>query len=119
MIFLWKKGDSNKYIEQIKEVDYKIKNIVDNKKRDRLIFADKMPMQYFIDYYNLKVSAAFDGCSTETEPTAKTIAYLQKLVKDENIPVVLYIELNYYDLIFLTLKVFVLIFLFVITIPFY
>lgn len=88
------KENADKYIAQIKEVDSKIQNIVDNKVRDRLIFADKMPMQYFIDYYQLKVSAAFDGCSTETEPSAKTIAYLQNKVKEEKIPVVLYIELN-------------------------
>ena len=53
-----------------------------------------MPMQYFINYYNLNVSAAFSGCSTETEPSAATIAYLENKVKEENIPVVLYIELN-------------------------
>lgn len=86
--------NAEKYIAQIKEVDSKIQNIVDNKVRDRLIFADKMPMQYFIDYYHLKVSAAFSGCSTETEPSAQTIAYLQDKVKEEKIPVVLYIELN-------------------------
>ena len=86
--------NADKYIEKIKEVDKKIQNIVDKKIRDRLVFADKMPMQYFIDYYKLKVSAAFDGCSTETEPSAKTIAYLQNKVKEEKIPVILYIELN-------------------------
>ena len=86
--------NADKYIEQIKDVDKKIQNVVDNKKRDRLIFADKMPMQYFIDYYKLKVSAAFSGCSVETEPSAQTIAYLQNKVRDEKIPVVLYIELN-------------------------
>ena len=88
------KENADKYIAQIKDVDSKIQNIVDNKVRDRLIFADKMPMQYFIDYYDLKVSAAFDGCSTEVDPSAKTIAYLQNKVKEEKIPVVLYIELN-------------------------
>ena len=88
------KENADKYIADIKEVDTKIQNIVDNKVRDRLIFADKMPMQYFINYYNLKVSAAFNGCSTETEPSAATIAYLENKVKEENIPVVLYIELN-------------------------
>ena len=88
------KENALNYINQIKEVDNKIRQIVDNKKRDILIFADKMPMQYFINYYNLKVSAAFNGCSTETEPSAKTIAYLQNKVKEEKIPVVLYIELN-------------------------
>ncbi|MBR3002972.1 MAG: zinc ABC transporter substrate-binding protein [Clostridia bacterium] len=88
------KENADKYIAQIKDVDSKIQNIVSHRVRDRLIFADKMPMQYFIDYYNLKVSAAFNGCSTEVDPSAKTIAYLQNKVKEEKIPVILYIELN-------------------------
>lgn len=88
------KTNAEKYIVQIKKVDSQIQTIVDNKVRDRLVFGDKMPMQYFIDYYHLKVSAAFNGCSTETEPSAKTIAYLESKVKEEKIPVVLYIELN-------------------------
>ena len=86
--------NADNYIAQIKDVDSKIQEIVDNKARNRLIFADKMPMQYFIDYYKLEVSAAFAGCSTETDPSAKTIAYLLDKVKEEKIPVVLYIELN-------------------------
>ena len=88
------KENSEKYIVQIKNVDGKIQEIVDKKVRDRLIFADKMPMQYFMNYYKLNVSAAFSGCSTETEPSAKTIAYLQNKIKEEKIPVVFYIELN-------------------------
>ena len=86
--------NAEKYIEEIKNVDKQIKEVVDNKVRDRLIFADKMPMQYFLNYYGLKSSAAFSGCSTETEPSAGTIAYLQNKIKEEQIPVVLYIELN-------------------------
>ena len=86
--------NAQNYIAQIREVDGKIQEIVDNRVRDRLIFADKMPMQYFINYYGLGVSAAFSGCSTETEPSASTIAYLENKVKEEKIPVVLYIELN-------------------------
>ena len=88
------KDNAESYIAKIKEIDNKIQEIVDNKVRDRLVFADKMPMQYFINYYKLNVSAAFSGCSTETEPSAKTIAYLEKVVKEENIPIILYIELN-------------------------
>lgn len=86
--------NAEKYIKEIQEVDKEIRNIVDNKKRDRLVFGDKMPMQYFINYYGLKVSAAFMGCSTETEPSAQTIAYLVNKVKEEKIPVILYIELG-------------------------
>ena len=88
------KNNSKEYIEKIKEVGQKIQEIVNNKKRDRLVFGDKMPMQYFLNEYDLKASAAFSGCSTEADPSAKTITYLINKVKEENIPVVLYIELS-------------------------
>jgi len=86
--------NSNEYILKIKDVQSKIQEIVDNKVRDRIVFGDKMPMQYFINEFGLKVSAAFSGCSTETEPSSSTIAYLVNVIKKENIPVVLYVELN-------------------------
>lgn len=88
------KANAQKYIAKIQEVDKKIQEVVNKKVRNRLIFGDKMPMQYFINYYKLEVSAAFNGCSTETDPSAKTIAYLEDKVKQEKIPVVLYIEMN-------------------------
>ena len=87
-------NNSNEYISEIRDMQAKIKEVVDNKVRDRLIFGDKMPMQYFLNEYGLKSSAAFNGCSTETEPSAKTISYLINKVREENIPVVLYIELS-------------------------
>lgn len=88
------KQNADDYITKIDEVDAKIQEIVDKKVRDRLVFGDRMPMQYFMDYYGLKASAAFSGCSTETEPSAATIAYLEKRVKEDKIPVIFYIELN-------------------------
>lgn len=88
------KENAQKYIAKIQEVDKKIQEVVNKKVRNRLIFGDKMPMQYFMNYYRLEVSAAFNGCSTETDPSAKTIAYLEDKVKQEKIPVVLYIEMN-------------------------
>ena len=88
------KQNAENYIAKIKNVDKQIQEIVDNKKRNRLVFGDKMPMQYFINYYKLDVSAAFSGCSTETEPSSKTIAYLVNKAKEEKTPVILYIELN-------------------------
>lgn len=82
------------YIAQIEDIRLKIDDIVKNKKRNRLVFGDKMPMQYFLNEFGLEASAAFNGCSTETEPSTKTITYLINKVKEEKIPVVLYIELS-------------------------
>ena len=86
--------NTDNYIKQIKDLRTKIQEIVDNKKRNRLVFGDKMPMQYFLNEFGLTASAAFNGCSTEAEPGTKTITYLVSKVKEENIPVVLYIELS-------------------------
>lgn len=86
--------NAENYINEIKILQSEIKEITDNKVRDRLVFGDKMPMQYFLDEFLLTASAAFNGCSTDTEPSVSTIAYLVNKVKVENIPVVLYIELN-------------------------
>ena len=88
------KANAEKYIAKIKDVQAKIKEVVDGKVRNRLVFGDKMPMQYFLNEFGLEASAAFGGCSTETEPSAKTITYLVNKVKEEKIPVVLYIELS-------------------------
>ena len=88
------KENSNNYISKIEQVKQQIQEVVDNRVRNRLVFGDKMPMQYFIQEYNLEVSAAFSGCSTDTDPNSRTIAYLINIVKEENIPVVLYCELG-------------------------
>ncbi len=86
--------NTENYIAQIEDLRTKIQEIVDNKKRDRLVFGDKMPMQYFLKEFGLTASAAFNGCSTEAEPGTKTITYLVNKVIEEKIPVVLYIELS-------------------------
>lgn len=86
--------NAKEYENEIVELRNKIREITDNKKRNRLVFGDKMPMQYFLNEFGLTASAAFNGCSTETEPSTKTIAYLVNKVKEEEIPVVFYIELS-------------------------
>lgn len=87
-------ANASRYIAEIKNVEAEIQKIVDNKKRNKLIFGDKMPMQYFLNEFELEASAAFNGCSTDAEPSSSTIANLVEEIKEENIPVILYIELG-------------------------
>ncbi len=86
------KENTNNYKKQIEKLDEDIWNIVNNAKRKRLVFGDRMPIRYFLEEFKLNASGAFNGCSTETEPSTKTLTYLINLVKEEKIPVVLYIE---------------------------
>ncbi|MDR3277791.1 MAG: metal ABC transporter substrate-binding protein, partial [Oscillospiraceae bacterium] len=52
------------------------------------------PFRYFADAYGLDYFAAFPGCSTETECSAATIAFLIDKINAEKIPVVFHIELG-------------------------
>ena len=82
------------YITELNNLDSSFREIVDNAARKTLIFGDRFPFRYFADEYGLEYFAAFPGCSTETEPSAGTIKDLIDKVKNEQIPVVFYIELS-------------------------
>lgn len=86
--------NANNYIDEIKEIDSEIRDIVKNSKRKELIFGDRFPLLYFVKEYNLDYYAAFPGCSEQTEASAKTISFLIDKVKSDNIPVIFHIELS-------------------------
>jgi len=87
-------ANTKEYIEKIKLIDVEIRKIVDDAKRKVLVFGDRFPFQYFVNEYELDYYAAFPGCSSDTEPSVKTVAYLIDKVKKESIPVILYLELS-------------------------
>lgn len=82
------------YTEKLRAIDRNFREIVENSKRKTIIFGDRFPCRYFADEYGLKYYAAFPGCSSETEASAKTVAFLIDKVNDEDIPVVMYPELS-------------------------
>ena len=86
--------NTSNYINEINNIDNSIKNIVNNSSRKELVFGDRFPFRYFVDEYNLSYYAAFPGCSSETEASAKTISFLINKVKEDNIPVILTIEFS-------------------------
>lgn len=82
------------YIKKLKGLDSKFRDIVNSSERKYLVFADRFPLRYFTDEYGINYSAAFAGCSSETEPGAETIVFLIDKVKEENIRIILKIELT-------------------------
>ena len=82
------------YQEKLVDLDRQFRNIADNAKRDVMIFGDRFPFRYFADEYGLEYYAAFPGCASDTEPSAKTVAFLIDKVKEEQIPVVFHTELS-------------------------
>lgn len=86
--------NAENYISQLKELDNEFRTIVENAKTKEIIFADKFPLQYFANEYGLKYYAAFPGCGSDMEPSAKTIAFLVDKIKEDNIKAVFYLELS-------------------------
>jgi len=82
------------YIAKLDELDAGFASVIEGAKRNTIIVGDRFPFRYLADAYNLEYFAAFPGCSTETEPSAATVAFLINKTKNENIPVVFHIELS-------------------------
>ena len=82
------------YKKELEEIDSGFREVSANRKRNMIVMGDKFPFRYLADEYQLDYRAAFSGCSSDTEPSAKTIAYLIDKVKEEQIPAVYYLELS-------------------------
>jgi zinc transport system substrate-binding protein len=86
--------NAESYAAELEKLDAEFQAVVNGAKRKIIIFGDRFPFRYFTDAYGLKYYAAFPGCSTETEPSAATVAFLINKIRAEKIPVVFYIELS-------------------------
>lgn len=86
------------YQEQLSELDRQFRDVVDNAKRNIMIFGDRFPFRYFADEYGLEYYAAFPGCAGDTEPSAATMAFLIEKVREEKVPAVLKMELSNDDI---------------------
>ncbi|MDR0597889.1 MAG: zinc ABC transporter substrate-binding protein, partial [Treponema sp.] len=82
------------YAAKLTELDASFLEALRGARRKTLVFGDRFPFRYFADAYGLSYFAAFPGCSTETEASAATVAFLIDKVRAEKIPVVFHIELS-------------------------
>ena len=88
------KDNYDKLINDLNDLDNKIKNVINDSSKNLLIFADRFPLLYFVKEYELEYDAAFKGCESSIEANPKTIESLTNKVKNNNIKVVFVIELS-------------------------
>ena len=82
------------YIAQLREQDTALQAVVSGARRNLILVGDRFPFRYLAHHYGLEYYAAFSGCSTDTEPSAATVAFLINTVRREQLPVVFHIELS-------------------------
>lgn len=83
-----------RYNQELDALDAEFRAVVSGGKRNEVIFGSRFALYYFAKEYGLKCEAAFDSCSSETEPSARTVARLIEKIKEEKIPVVYYAEIE-------------------------
>ena len=88
------KENAAAYNKELDKLDAEFKNVVRSGKRHEIIFGSRFALYYFTKQYGLEYKAAFDSCSSETEPSARTVAELMKEIKTEKIPVIFYAEIE-------------------------
>lgn len=84
----------DKFINELKSLDVTFKEITDKSQNKTIIFADRFPVKYFTEEYNLSHLSAFHGCSGEAEPNASDITKLINFVKENNVKGVFFIEFS-------------------------
>ena len=87
-------NNTNQYLLSLDELDKEFTDVVNNKKRDTVVFGDRFPFLYFMTDYGLNYECAFPGCSSETEPSLEVVTRLIDYVRDNNIPVVFHLEMS-------------------------
>ena len=82
------------YQQELSALDERFETIVAEGKRNLIVFGDRFPFRYFAAAYGLRYDAAFPGCSEDSEPSVKTIVSLIRTIREEQIPVIFYIEFS-------------------------
>ena len=86
--------NADAYVKKLAALDAEYQTVVDDATRKTVLFGDRFPFRYFADTYGLDYYAAFPGCSSESEASAKTLSFLIDKIKEEQIPVVFHTELS-------------------------
>lgn len=82
------------YALELEELDRDFAAFFDTLPDRTIVFGDRFPLLYFAEAYDLDYYAAFPGCGAQTEPSAATVAFLTRKVREEGLPAIWYIEFS-------------------------
>lgn len=84
--------NTRKYINKLNEIDSSFKQAVNSSARKPMVVADRFPLLYFVKEYGIAFESAFPGCTSETQPSIKTVTKLINYVRSNDVPVVFHID---------------------------
>ncbi len=82
------------YVEKIKEISAKTKQVLEKQENPFILVADKFPFRYFAKSYNIDYVAAADGCAVGTDLSLKTMTTLLNTIKEKDLKYVYHVEMS-------------------------
>ena len=86
------KANLDEYLSKLDALDKQYEEMVKSARLDTMVVADRYPFRYLAEDYKLKYSAAFVGCSAETEASFETVVFLATKVDELGLGAILTIE---------------------------
>lgn len=87
-------SNSEEYIRQLEQLDSDFQKITENADENVIIVGDRFPFRYLAHEYDLEYFAAFSGCSSESEPSVYTMAFLIDEILEHNADTIFYLEFS-------------------------
>ncbi len=88
------KDNAAVYCKELLRLDAQFRSVVAAAPLKEIVVCDRFAMHYFCREYGLTYMAAFDSCTSDTEPSPAVLAKITEHVKAAHIPAVFYAELS-------------------------
>ena len=88
------RSNEEEYLNKLNELDSTIRAVTDKAENKTVVMCDRFALTYFCEEYGLDYIAAFDACTSNTEPSPAVIVEITKAVNDKKIPAVFCAELS-------------------------
>lgn len=82
------------YRDRLSELDSEFIKLMENAERNEIVIADRFPFRYLAHDYEIEYFAAFSGCSSESEPSVYTMAFLIDEILEHDIDTVFCLEFS-------------------------
>ena len=82
------------YIRRLEELDESFRDMTENAPENVIVIGDRFPFRYLAHEYDLEYFAAFSGCSSESEPSVRTMAFLMDEIEEHDLDRVFYLEFS-------------------------
>ncbi|MBR0085347.1 MAG: zinc ABC transporter substrate-binding protein [Lachnospiraceae bacterium] len=80
------------YLEKLSELDKRYAEAAENRSYEMILVADRFPLRYLVDDYDIEYVAAFDGCSADTQASFSLIVELTEEMNEHGLDHVIVLE---------------------------